>query len=124
MPLSEEEQRILSEIEQQFYASDPALAREIADSTLYRHAARNLKWSAVGFVVGAAFLVGTLHISPWLALVGFIAMLGATLSIERNARRLGRAGFDQLTAAGRTAGLRDALGSTSERFRGRFRRDA
>ena len=30
MPLSEDEQRILSEIEQQLYQSDPALARDIA----------------------------------------------------------------------------------------------
>ena len=30
MPLSEDEQRILSEIEQQLYESDPALAREVA----------------------------------------------------------------------------------------------
>ena len=45
MPLSEDEQRILSEIEQQLYQSDPALARDIADTTVYTHAYRNLKRS-------------------------------------------------------------------------------
>lgn len=123
MPLSEEEQRILSEIEQGLYASDPALAREIADSTLYRHAARNLRWAAVGFVLGTAFLIGTLHISPVVSFLGFLAMLGSTLAFERNARRLGKAGFEQVTSSSRAANLRDALGSTGQRMRSRFKRD-
>ena len=49
MPLSEDEQRILQEIEQQFYEHDPALAGEIGSTTLYKHAGRNLKWAALGF---------------------------------------------------------------------------
>ncbi len=48
MPLSEDEQRILSEIEAKLYESDPALARDIADTTIYTHAYRNLKWALLG----------------------------------------------------------------------------
>ena len=123
MPLSEEEQRILSEIEQGLYASDPALAREIADSTLYRHGARNLRWAALAFVVGIVILLGTLHISYLLAFVGFLVMLGAALAIERNLRTMGKAGVEQLTAAARARGLRDSFGSTGQRMRDRFRRE-
>ena len=54
MPLSEDEQRILSEIEAKLYESDPGLARDIADTTIYTHAYRNLKWSLLGFFVGLA----------------------------------------------------------------------
>ena len=54
MPLSEDEQRILQEIEQQLYASDPQLARDVSSTTIYRHAGRNLKWAALGFVLGLA----------------------------------------------------------------------
>ena len=43
MPLSEDEQRILQQIEAQLYESDPALAREVATTTLYSHAFRNIK---------------------------------------------------------------------------------
>ena len=43
MPLSEDEQRILSEIEDHLYESDPSLAREVAQTTIYTHAFRNLK---------------------------------------------------------------------------------
>jgi len=123
VPLSEEEQRILGEIEQQLYASDPALAREIADSTVYRHAARNLKWAVLGFVVGTAILVGTLHISFLLAFVGFLVLLGCTLSIVRDLRRMGRAGISQLSDSMKASGMRNALGNTSQRMRERFRRD-
>ncbi len=123
MPLSEEEQRILSEIEQQLYASDPQLAREIKDSTLYRHAYRNLRWAALGFLAGTVVMLGTLHLSFWFAFVGFLLMLASALFFERNARRLGRAGFDQLTSQVRTAGIRDSLGGSRERMRDRFRRE-
>ena len=57
MPLSEDEQRILQEIEQQLYASDPELAREVSSTTVYRHAGRNLKWAALGFAAGVVLMV-------------------------------------------------------------------
>ena len=56
MPLSEEEQRILSEIESQLRASDPDLARQVGSTTIYSHALRQLRWGIVGFI--AAFLGG------------------------------------------------------------------
>jgi len=123
VPLSEEEQRILSEIEQQLYASDPQLAHEIADSTLYRHAYRNIRWAALAFLVGTVVMLGTLHLTFWFAFVGFLMMLASALVIERNARRLGRAGFEQLTSQMRSSGIRDSLGGSRERMRDRFRRE-
>ncbi len=123
MPLSEDEQRILGEIEQQLYASDPALAREIADSTVYRAAARNLKWAVAGFVVGTAILLGTLHISFVLAFVGFLVLLGCTLSIVRDLRRMGKAGISQLSETMKTNGIGTAFGSTGQKMRERFRRE-
>jgi hypothetical protein len=123
VPLSEEEQRILGEIEEQLYASDPALAKEIADSTVYRHAARNLKWAIFGFVVGTAILLGTLHISFALAFVGFLVLLGCTLSIVRDLRRMGKAGINQLSSSVKDGSVRNLFGSTGQRMRERFQRD-
>ena len=122
MPLSEDEQRILSEIEQQLYQSDPALARDIADTTVYTHAYRNLKWSLLGFVVGLAGLILTLGTSYLLAFGGFLVMLVSALAVERNARRLGRVGMQQMTQSMKAAGLRDAFGNTSSRLKDRLRR--
>ena len=122
MPLSEDEQRILSEIEQQLYQSDPALARDIADTTVYTHAYRNLKWSLLGFVVGLVGLIFTLGTSYLLAFGGFLIMLVSALAVERNARRLGKAGMQQMTQSMKAAGLRDALGNTGSRLKDRLRR--
>lgn len=123
MPLSEDEQRILQQIEAQLYESDPGLAREVATTTLYTHAFRNLKLATAAFIVGVAFMIITLSTSFLLAFVGFLAMLGSALWFERNARTLGRAGLEQMTQSMRAAGLRDLFGSGSERMRDRFKRD-
>jgi hypothetical protein len=123
VPLSEDEQRILSEIEAKLYESDPALARDIADTTIYTHAYRNLKWSMLGFFLGLVGLILLLSVSFLLAFGGFVIMLLSALSIERNLRRMGKAGIDQITQSMRASGLRDYFGNTSQRMRDRFKRD-
>ena len=123
VPLSEDEQRILSEIEQQLYESDPTLAHGIADTTVYSDAYRYLKRGILAFVLGVIVMVGTLHISVWLSALGVVIMFGAALSIEANARRMGKAGMDQLAQSMRAAGLRDYLGSAGQRVRDRFRKE-
>jgi hypothetical protein len=42
--------------------------------------------------------------------------------VERNARRLGRAGMQQMTQSMKAAGLRDALGNTGSRLKDRLKR--
>lgn len=123
MPLSEDEQRILQEIERQFHADDPDFAHQVASTTLYRHAGRNLKWAALGFVVGVAFLIGTLAVSYLLAFGGFLVMLASAFVFERNIRKMGRAGWQQWTESVRHTGMRDFFGSAGKRMRDRFRRD-
>ncbi|HZQ29053.1 MAG TPA: DUF3040 domain-containing protein [Acidimicrobiales bacterium] len=124
MPLSEEEQRILHEIERSFYESDPAFARGVKDSpSVYQHAGRNLKWATLGFVVGLVVLVASFASSLLLGLVGFAVMLFSALVFERNLRKLGRAGWHQVTESVRAKGFPDVLGDTRRRLRERFRRD-
>ncbi|MCU1497111.1 MAG: hypothetical protein JWM47_1064 [Acidimicrobiales bacterium] len=125
MPLSEDEQRILQEIEQQFYANDPHLAGEIGNHSVYAHCLRQMKWAGVMFAVGVMVLVVALATAtPFLvAFGGFVVMLAAALWFERSLRKLGRAGMEQLGRSLRAGGLRDYLGVTSERFKGRNRRD-
>lgn len=123
MPLSEDEQRILSEIEQQLYQTDPGLARDIADTTVYTAASRGLKWSLFGFVVGLVGLVLTLGVHFLVAFACFLVMLVSALAAERNARRLGKVGMQQMTQSVRIAGLRDSLGSTRERLKDRMQRE-
>lgn len=123
MPLSEDEERILSEIAQQFYADDPEFAREVGETTLYRHAARRLKWAGLGFISGLVFLVVTLGTSFLLAFIGFLVMLASALLFERNLRTMGKVGLEQLSQSVKASGLRDALGGAGRRMRERFQRD-
>ncbi|HJM28088.1 MAG: DUF3040 domain-containing protein [Acidimicrobiales bacterium] len=123
MPLSEDEQRILSQIEQQLHESDPALAKEVATTTVYTHSARNIKWSVFGFIVGLVTIVLTLSVSFWLAFIGFAVMLAAALLFEQNLRKLGRVGMNQLSMSVRSGSLRDSLSGRRSRLRGKFRPD-
>ena len=123
MPLSEDEQRILSEIEAKLYESDPGLARDIADTTIYTHAYRNLNWGLLGFFLGLVMLVLTLSVNFVLSFGGFLIMLISAITVERNTRRMGKAGLDQITQSMRASGLRDYFGNTSTKMRDRFKRD-
>ena len=103
MPLSEDEQRILDEIEKNLHESDPRLAKEVSETTVYRHALGSLKWSVLGFVAGLAVMIATLQIHFMLAFCGFLMMLASALGFERNLRLMGRAGIQQVSSAFRAA---------------------
>ena len=124
MPLSEDEKRILSEIESHLYESDPELAREVAETTIYTHAFRNIKWAALGLLVGVVLMVWLLSISYLLSFGGFLVMLVSLLFLERNARQVGRAGLGQMTQSMRGGGLRHVVGDAGSRMRDRFDRDS
>lgn len=123
MPLSEDEQRILSEIEQRLYESDPRLAREVRSTTVYTASARSLKWSAFAFLAGFVGMIATLKLSFVVAFVCFLVMLVSALAFEQSLRRLGRVGFQQLTQRRSSNGMRAYLGSTGQRMRDRLRND-
>lgn len=110
MPLSEDEQRILREIEANLTATDPALVQQVSETTLYRHAARNIRWAVLGFVAGLVLLVLTFTQVLLLGVVGFLVMLASLLVIERNARAMGRAGLQSLGGSLRTGPLSGMAG--------------
>jgi hypothetical protein len=122
VPLSEEEQRILHEIERNFYEHDPDFAARVRKETVYRHAGRNCKWSALAFLGGLAILVVWFSTSLLLGLLGFFIMLFSAIYFERNLRHIGRAGLQQMTKSMRARGLSEALGDTQRRLRERFKR--
>ena len=121
MPLSDEEQRILSEIERRFYATDPKTAHQLSTTTLYKHAGRNCKWAAVGFVAGLALLLVSFASSLFLGAAGFLVMLGSAFVFERNLRKMGRASWQEMSEAMRARG--GPLGDANKKLRERFRRE-
>jgi hypothetical protein len=124
MPLSEEEQKILKEIEAQLNATDPALVEQVSRTTLYRHSARVIRWAALGFLGGLVLLVFTFATNVWAGVVGFGVMLACLLIIERNVRKLGKAGMASLTGGFKAnGGMRGFFGEHVRGWRDRFRRD-
>lgn len=123
VPLSEDEQRILSEIEQRLYESDPRLAREVRSTTVYSASARSLKWAAFAFLAGFIAMIATLKVSFLVAFGCFLVMLISALAFEQSLRRLGRVGFQQLTQRSPSGGMRAYLGNTGQRVRDRLRND-
>ena len=123
MPLSEDEQRILHEIERSFYENDPAFARGVSETTLYRHAGRNLKYAGVGFVAGMVLLVVSVASSLFLGMLGFLAMLGSAFVFERNLRKMGKAGWQQVTGNMKAGHVKDYFGDAGKKVRKRFKRE-
>lgn len=116
MPLSEDEQRILQEIEQQFYADDPRLAVDIGGHSLYTDCTRQMKRAGLLFLAGVVVLVAALATATsfLVSFAGFVVMLGAALWFERSLRRLGRAGMARLTETFRVGGLGDLFGGSND----------
>ena len=93
MPLDEREQRILAEIERQFYEEDPQLAKAVRDITRSRPRL-GPKMAAIGLVAGAALMLLTFTQASWVAAIGFVVMvISATAMVQ--AIRLRRQSADQ-----------------------------
>jgi hypothetical protein len=120
VPLSEHEQRVLQELEQTLYADDPAFANRVKSETVYKHAGRYCVWSALAFIGGLVMLMIWLSSFLPLSFAGFVIMLGAAAIFERNARRMGRAGWHEISSAMRVKGTSEALGDAVRRLKERF----
>ena len=123
MPLSDDEQRILHQIEKEFYDSDPEFAREVSETTLYRHALRNIKWAVIVGVIGLVGVIAALQIHFGLAFAAFLVIFVCAVVIERNLRKMGKAGLRKVTGKVRSGQIKANMGGFSERMRNRMRRD-
>jgi hypothetical protein len=99
------------------------LAQQVSETTLYRHASRNIKWAALGFVVGFLILLTTFTSSREFGFVGFLAMLGCMFVIVSNVQKMGKAGLESITASVRGKRLRAMFGDAGKNIRKPFRKD-
>lgn len=90
MPLSENEQRILRQIEEEL-EQDPTFAQRG-----YRVSRRRSALIAVGLVAGLAITIGGLAISFVVAFAGFVLVLVMAVMLESELRLLGRDRLGQL----------------------------
>jgi len=122
MPLSEDEQRILADIERQFYEEDPKLAREVSRTSVYSHAGRQLKWAIAGIVVGLVLMVVLIALQVvWASLIaGFGMAFVCAVWAWYSFRRMTAAGINDLRRRSRTLFPK---GISGEDLKRRFQRE-
>ncbi len=128
VPLSEEEQRILHEMEQKLYADDRAFVDRVRTETSRTLASRSLRWAALIFAAGFAVLLVSFRSSLLLGTFGFLVMLLATLVFERSARQVfvraeGERAPGTRAPGTRARGLGEELTTNSRRLRSLLRRE-
>jgi hypothetical protein len=140
VPLSEEELRLLEQMERALVAEDPKFASTLRGTRIRQHARRQIIVGVAAFVVGVVLLMaGAVLPEIALGVVGFVVMLGSayfTLTSWRgqSAALASGAGGDQgadgdqglrVIQGGKTRGKSKKAkpqGSMMERFEERWRR--
>jgi hypothetical protein len=88
MPLSENEQRLLEQMEKALYAEDSKFAASFRGSDVRRRKRRQLGVAVVGFVLGLGLLMAGVATPVWiLGLVGFLVMLASAMYVLSTSRR-------------------------------------
>jgi hypothetical protein len=107
-------------LEESLSKQDPRFAKNVRETNVYSHGGRRVRWGILGFIVGLIVLILCFSTNVFLGLVGVALMFVSAVVIERNARLLGRASWQDITrpAQGddthanlgpRTSSLRDWL---------------
>ncbi|MEE8330746.1 MAG: DUF3040 domain-containing protein [Acidimicrobiia bacterium] len=108
MPLDDREQRILEEIERQFYEEDPKLAQTVRNTSLATLTARRVRWASLGIAGGLTLMLVFFTSNRFVALAGVLVMTAATF---------------WLVSASRTKRGWGSISALTDRTRQRWRRD-
>ena len=121
MPLNEDEQRILAEIEKQFHANDPESARRISSTTLRHYLVRNCAWAFGGLVLGLVILLVAFASSWILGVFGFLIMVASAVVLVQNLRKMSRLGVEQVTKSMGAHNINQAVEEAARKLRRRLR---
>jgi Protein of unknown function (DUF3040) len=96
VPLSDNEQRLLEQMERALYAEDPKFASTMRGAARRSGSARRLMIGVGGVVLGLVLLVvGVIQQTVALSVIGFVVMLAGTAYAVSGHRRSGPAGVVQ-----------------------------
>ncbi|HUQ00268.1 MAG TPA: DUF3040 domain-containing protein [Aeromicrobium sp.] len=119
MPLSDEEARLLHQLEQSLAAEDPDFASTLRGSKLLAKSKRLAAVSAIGFLAGLALLfTGAVSARTWIGVLGFVVMLAAVYIFVTAGRR----GFGASAERGRASSSPKPSGSFVDRMEQRWQR--
>jgi Protein of unknown function (DUF3040) len=131
VPLSEEEQRLLEQMEQALVAEDPKFASALRGSALVARSRRHAILAVLGFLAGvAALMIGAIAALTVVAVVGFILMLASAYVFVTAWRRVQQgddsSGTQEQASGGEASPSRRSRarshGSFIERMEERWRR--
>jgi Protein of unknown function (DUF3040) len=128
VPLSEEEQRLLEQMEQALVAEDPKFASALRGSALVARSRRLAILAVLGFLAGiAGLMVGAIAALTAIAVIGFVLMLVSAYLFVTAWRRVQQGGDETAAAAGSVAEESSSRrarshGSFIERMEERWRR--
>jgi hypothetical protein len=88
VPLSDEEARLLHQLEQSLAAEDPDFASTLRGSKFMAHNRRVAVIAALGFIAGLVVMfTGAVSKMTWLGVLGFLAMVGTAFLFSQAWRR-------------------------------------
>lgn len=114
MPLSEEEQRILAEIEASLLASDPHLVKNVSTGPVTKQGRRRIRLAVLGFVVATVAVILLLQVNFILAFIAFLAAFGALAYVQADIRAMVTGHFSKAREDLR-AGIKDSMRNVGER---------
>ena len=124
MPLSDEEARLLHQLEQSLAAEDPDFASTLRGSKFMAHNRRVAVLSALGFVVGLVVMfTGAVSKMTWLGVIGFLAMVGTAFLFSQAWKRgIGGRDDEAKASTGRPGRPQKQAGSFVDRMEERWQR--
>lgn len=96
MPLSENEEKILADIEANIRRSDPGLAQHVEQTTIYRHSGRRILLSVLGLIALLAVIVISFTKTWWISFIAFGAMVVIGISLVDHVVKISKAGVDDV----------------------------
>jgi len=124
MPLSEEEQRIIKEMERHLLHEDRDFVSRVQSETIYKHLGRKLLLGVIGVIIGLIWLIYFLQVSVAAAFVGFIIMIAFALWMESNLRKLSKVSVEEVSNSIKHKKIWEDIKEVKEgfikRFKGRF----
>lgn len=125
MALSEQERKLLEQLEASLMADDPKLADRLSGTAKVRVHRRRAALAGLGFVVGIVVLLAGVQVHPAISIVGFLIMLGAALLGINSWQRVGDDGAQPAKPASpkNTPPTSDFMDKLEERWRRREQGD-
>jgi len=120
MALSEDEQRLLDQMEAALAAEDPKLANTLRGTNARRLHRRRAALAGIIFVVGLGLLIGGMEIHTVVSVAGFLIMLAATVVAVSSWQHVGYDPDGQNPSGKGKPSERDFMDRMEERWRRRL----